>query len=322
MSAIMRICFVLVACVLALAAAACGGGDDDDDGGQTAATTTAPAGDDDDDPGPGGEPEAFEETYPINETFWHQGFMIEIGDAIHAGTEPDIFGEQEFTLVIEADFTNEGADNRSLGSDVAMITPGGALNPLFGGIPSVPGGSTISGEFVFRVPEGFTLDDAYLLVGDGGEQQARVPLGPGGGELIALEPSEPPLSGTISTSLVDLDFTSAELRYDDPVNHQQVDDEKQALTLNFDATSRRSGNWSIFAQEFSLTLPSGSTIAVDGILLPGLPGSDAGLTTPDNYVRFLVDDPAEGDYVLNFLPSDRWYAEGEPTEYNLEFTLD
>lgn len=312
--------------VLALVVAACGGGNDDDDAGADQPTQQATAAPTDGDDGNGdAEPTdgAFEEVQPVNQTFWHQGFMIEIGDAIYAGTEPDFFGEQEFSFTLEATFTNEGPDTSFLDSSVTLVTPDETYTALFGSIPSVPGGGlSADGVFQFRVGEGFEFDGAYLVVGGGDVQRARVPIGPGSGELVSLEPVEMPMMDTLSTSLIDLDFTSLELRADYPSSHFQVDAEKLALTLHFDATSRRSGNWSVFATEFALTLPGGTTVGADSANLPGLPGADAGLTTQDLDLRFLVDDPPEGTYTLTFTPSDRWYAEGEPTELTLEFELE
>jgi hypothetical protein len=161
-----------------------------------------------------------------------------------------------------------------------------------------------------------------LLIGDGGEQQARVPLGADAGELVALEPTTIELEGMLSTSLVDLNVTSAELRADDPVNHKQVEKDKLALTIHFDAVSRKSGNWTIFPDEFLLDLPSGSSLSVDGALLGGLPGSDTGAETADRYVRFLVDDPPAGSYVLHFLPNERWQGEDDPSDITLELELE
>lgn len=183
---------------------------------------------------------------------------MEIGDAVYAGTEPDIFGQQDITLTLEATFSNEGDDNWRLNSDLVLVTPGGTTNPRSGGIPDVPGGLDVSGE------------------------------------LIALAPSEPPLSGAVNLTMLDMTFTRATLRYDDPINHREVQDGKLALTLYFDATSRRSGNWSLFPQDFSLALPGGSNLGVDGASLPSLQGSAAGIDTQGLCVRFLVDDPATG----------------------------
>jgi hypothetical protein len=313
--------------VVALLMAACGGGDDssdDSDGGEPTDAATAAPTDGSDDDGDDGTGETFEDVYPIDLTFWHHGFMVEITNAIHAASvPPDLSGDQAYTMTVEATFTNEGDGQTFFDSIVSMITPTDTYTTSFSSdLPSVPGGGlSADGSFLFVVDPGFEIDDAYLLIGDGNEQQARVPLGPGGGELVALEPAEEPLTGGITISLIDMNFTTADVRADDLVRHSEAEPGQLLLTLNFDVTSRKSGNWSIFATEFALTLPSGSSVPVAGSDLPGLPGSDAGLETTGLYLGFVVDDPAEGTYTLRWTPPDRWLGEGDPAEATYEFEL-
>lgn len=315
---------VALLAVLAVLMAACsGGGDDDDDSGATDAptATATDTGDDGDDAG--ASPGAFEETYPVNQTFWHHGFMVELGDAVYAASEPDFTGDQDYTLTLNATFTNEGDEQTFFDSSLVMITPSHTYNPTFSSeIPRVPGGGlSANGNFLFVVDEAFEINDAYLVIGSGSEQQAQVPLGPGGGELVALEPSQEPLTAGILLSLIDMNFTTADIRTDNLVRHSQVEPEKLYVTLNFDVTSRNPGNWSIFAQEFSLTLPSGFSVAVDGSELPALAGSEEGLDTTGLYLRFVVDDPADGAYTLRWDAPDRWLTDEDTGEAIYEFEL-
>jgi hypothetical protein len=130
------------------------------------------------------------------------------------------------------------------------------------------------------------------------------------------------VTGTASLDLIDLTFTGAELRYDLPVTFEEVDEGDIALTLTFDATSRKNGNWNIFAQEFALTKPNGNSVPVDGSDLGSLPGSADGIATEDLYLRFLVDaDETAGDYSLHFKPGSYWIESG-PEEVTFEFTLE
>lgn len=105
------------------------------------------------------------------------------------------------------------------------------------------------------------------------------------------------------------------------MNYSEVGEGQIALTLNFDVTSRREGNWSIFADNFALIGPDGTAVAADGSLLHNLPGSESGTTTPDHYVRFLVDDPPSGDYTLRFTPGDALVGDDGVSEDAFEFTL-
>ncbi len=313
---------LLIVAMIALGGAllaACGGGDDDDDATPTDAATTAPAattpsGTD----GPAGD-----QVFPINAEFWHIGFRVELGDGTLSTAEEGFLGtELVYLLTIDATFENLGTSQLSFDSPLTVVTPGDAYPArLSSDLPDVPGGLSSSGAMIFEVDEGFDPESAYLLVGASGENQARVPLGAQGGELVDLAPSEPPLSGTISMELIDLKFKSAELRADVLWNHTEVEEGKRALTLYFDATSRRSGSWNVFAQDFALTLPGGSSIGVDQSELASLPGSDAGTDTTDLFVSFLVDHPAAGEYTLRFTPGNWFVGDDGVTEATLTFEL-
>ena len=130
------------------------------------------------------------------------------------------------------------------------------------------------------------------------------------------------VAGTLSMELIDLEFTGGDLRYDVLANYRQVDDGEQALTLTFDATSRKGGNWSVFADHFALVVPNGSAVGADGAELENLAGSDGGTMTSDMAIRFLVDDPASGTYSVRFTPGNWFIGDDEVTEGTFEFTLD
>jgi hypothetical protein len=303
--------------VLALLAA-CGGDDDDDGGGSpTDAATTAPGGS----PAPSGG--AFEDQpFSVNAEFWHAGFHVTLGDGLYYAVEDEDTEELTYFVSIEANFENLGPDETEFPSDLVLTGSGGNATPgADSEIPSVPAGLSSDGTLVFEVDDTFEADSAELLAGTGDETQAHVPLG-AEGTLVTLEPTQPPVSGSLTMELIDLTFTSAELRADVPVNYTEVEDGKLALTVNFDATSRKSGNWSVNATDFALILPGGSAVGADGAELGSLPGTDAGTDTPGLYVRFLVDDPPAGDYTLRFTPGSWFIGADGVTEATFDFSLD
>jgi hypothetical protein len=53
-----------------------------------------------------------------------------------------------------------------------------------------------------------------------------------------------------------------------------------------------------------------------------LPGSEDGTTTPDLYLRFLVDDPPDGEYTLRFTAPSWFVGEDGVEEGTLAFTLE
>jgi len=303
--------------------AACGGGDDPFVV-PTDVATTAPAGETPaDTDGPSGEP-AGDQVFAINEEFWHIGFRVELGDGTLFTAEEGVFGtELAYLLSIDATFENLGTSQLFFDSALVVVTPSDAYSARGSSDrPDVPGGLSSSGSLVFEVDEGFNPESAYLLVGEADENQARVPLGAQGGELVDLAPSEPAVPDDISLELVDLTFTSAELRADVLWNHTEVEEGKRALTLNFDATSRNAGSWNIFASNFALILPDSSGIGADASELTSLSGSDTGIVTPDLSVTFLIDEPVAGEYTLRFTVGSWFVGEDGVDEATVTFELD
>jgi hypothetical protein len=306
--------------VAAMLSAACGGGEDGGtptpgDGTPTPGEATPTPTDTGADPG--------DQEFAVNQEFWHAGFHVTLGNG-DISTRETLDGRTLHFVSIDATFENLGPDETSFFSPVSLVQDGTAFIPSGDNtdIPRVPSGLSSDGTLVYLVEEDFDADRAQLVVGSGEENQALVPLGPQGGDLVTLEPSEPPISGSISMELIDLTFTSAELRADIPASYREIEAGRLGLTINFDATSRSSGNWRINAQNLALTLPSGSSVGADGAELPGLPGSDAGTDTPGLFVRFLVDDMPAGDYTLRFTPGDWFVGDDGVTEATFDFTLE
>ncbi len=103
--------------------------------------------------------------------------------------------------------------------------------------------------------------------------------------------------------------------------HRQVEDGKQALTLNMDVTSRNSGNWQIFATDLALIGPDGNAVVADDVGIGSLPGTDEGVTTPDLWMRFLVDELPPGDFIVKLTPGSWFIGEDGVTEATFDFTI-
>jgi hypothetical protein len=298
---------------------ACGGGGDDVEAGST--TTQAAAG-----PSGGGTTGTFEDqAFAVGQKFWHAGFLVELGDGTYYAVvdEGPFAKAPRYFVSIDATFENLGEDSTRLSTEAALTAGGDVFEPSSeSDIPTVPGGLSADGTFVFEVNESVDIASATLIVGSGDERRSKIPLGSDAGELVTVEPRDVDLTGRLSVELLDLELTSAELRADRPVQHTQVGEDELALTLEFDAVSRKSGNWTIRANDFALTLPDGSSVVPEGSALEPLPGSDEGISTSGLSLVFVVEDPTEGDYALRFkVPS--WF-EGDDgiTEDTVEFTLD
>ncbi len=316
-----RVGWAVLGCSLTLVATACGGGDSADTTtrGNTA-TTASPSGTSG---GTAAPTDEFEpQTFVVDHTVWHSGFKIDVRGGELTRDENALSGRVTHSLVLEVSYENLGQFDTFFDAQMAVVADGDSfVYENFGG-DSVGSGLSSKAELTFRVEEDFDPSGAQLIIGSGDEARATVPLGPGGGELVALEPIDVAVSGSISMELIDLEITGGDLRYDVPDNYRQVDSGELALTLSFDATSRKGGNWSIFADNFALIGPDGNAIGADGAELENLAGSDGGTVTSDMTIRFLVEDPASGAYALRFTPGNWFIGEDGTTEASLEFTLE
>jgi hypothetical protein len=293
--------------------AACGGGGGDDDEAPTATVEEAE---------PTEAPDAGETTTQIDESFWHAGWKVTLGEARLA--EGD-FGTR--TVSIDAVFENLSSSTSTFNSQLALTSGGEsyASSALEQELPEVPGGLSGNGVIAVEVDETFSFDDATLIIGNPENNQAVVPLGPGGDDLVSLEPREIAVTGTATAGAVTVAVERAELRADLPDWSDEVEAGSLALTIYFSATPSSGiqiGQGVLQSENVALKLPDGTAVAVrsdgrSGVneLLQGREGT----TIRDLQVRFIVPAPAEGDYA--FVLRGNYGPGGTMVEGELPFTI-
>ncbi len=275
-----------VALASTLALTACGGGGGDDAApvtteGEAAGTTTTAA-------------TASTGSVEVGETAWFAGFEITVGTATVTPATDELGSSA--TLDIDVDLLNTGADSAVL--DATLVVESGGTSyeasDFAEPLPQVPGEAKGKGTLSFLIDEEFSLDDAVLTIGRPDNNQAVVPIG-GEGELVTLEPQPITVTGSASAGPLQIDVDGGELRYDVPATHDQVEEGKAAVTIDLDATfnSDFAGGYALTDANIALTLPDGTTVAQDEGPIELL---RARTTLPDLFVRFLVDNPAEGEY--------------------------
>lgn len=312
---------LILVVALGLASAGCGGGSDFTGGNDapqgTSGVTVAPA--------PGGdtlggatiEPRSF----AIDQEAWHSGFHVTFGNGLFTGEADTFTNEVDYWVEMDINFENLRDDDWSMYSDQFALVANGNASTARGDseLPTVPSGLASNGTLVFTVDESFDPATSTVIIGTADEARAEIPLG--GGQAVTLEPSSAALTGALELELLDLTFNDADLQYDNPGFFSNVEDGYIALTLHFDATSRKSGNWQVFAHDFALTLPDGSAITPSGSNLTPLPGSEEGTPTADLSLTFVVPDPATGEYGLRLTVGDWFVGEDGINEANYEFSL-
>jgi hypothetical protein len=342
--------------VVALLASSCGGGASQPGGAGAPGGTAADDGFDVDDAidqllddvfgggggGGGGRGEQEDttplQTSPVNLTVWNYGFEIEIIDAELSQQRRTGAGVLVHTLKVNARFTNQSTDPGHLRGGVFTVAQGGNAYVLDGSgssLPQVPGGLSTTGHLQFTVQDPFDLNSATLLIGGGPDNEARVPLGPQGGDLVDLAPFDVAASGMIETTLVDLVITGVLVRADTPHNHSSLAAGERTVYVHFDGVSRRQGNWRLFHESFTLILPNGNAVPVAGSDIHSMSGPGdgwsgfgpldedvEGTTTSGMYVRFLVPTPTAGEYTLRYRTTERWATFDQPEEGTFTFSID
>ena len=313
----LRLCLLTVLLVGVGTVLACGGGDDDEEEATPAPETTeaTPEGEDE---------EVAEESVIVEQEFWHAGWKVTLGEATLAETET---GSGE--LLIDAEFENLGVDEAVFDSQLLVTSAGNDYaDETFEGhdLPTVPGLRTGDGSFNFVVDEEFVLDEATLIVGNPANQQATVPIGADGDELVSLEPQEIDAAGTVTAGAVTLTVERAEVRADLPYKHSEMEAGTLAMTIYFSATPGTGiqvGQGVLQSPNVLLELPDGTAVAVisdgqSGVneLLQGKEGT----TIPDLAVRFAVEEPVEGSYA--FVLRGKYGPGGADVEGKLTFEVE
>lgn len=193
---------LLLAASFAFVLSACGDGDDED--GATAtpeATEEATA-----------SKAADEDSVRVNEAFWHAGWKVTLEEAT---LRPGGAGSADVS--ISATFENLGADEAIFDSELLLTSGGNDYSDDASAghdLPLVPGERTGEGSFNLSVDEEFSLDDATLIVGNPDNNQAIVPIGSEGDDLISLEPREIAINGDATAGALTITVERAELRAD------------------------------------------------------------------------------------------------------------
>lgn len=319
---------------LVLLIAACGDGDDSAPTREVGDTRTThgadePAGEVDEDrlAAPSGEERSVE----VGQTVWNFGFGIEVLSATLGPVTEGIGGDFR-PLVVRVQLTNRGPDDTSLRGTVLAVFDDGSGGPLPAARTQtvwdldadlgveVPSGGSGEGELRFGVSPDFDLDRAFLVFGDQEENEAIVPLGAGGPELVSLEPLVVEVAGEILMERFDLAIREVQISADNPHSYRSAPRGERRLYLYFDFTHRRDRDSSLGPPSFELVRPDGTGLepASWGPSFTWLPPTlNEGL-----WLRFpLPDEDVAGEYTLHFSPSRSFQGANEPDTHTLTFTV-
>jgi hypothetical protein len=190
----------------------------------------------------------------------------------------------------------------------------------------VGGGLKSSGVIAVQVDENFEFDDATLVIGNAENNQAKIPLGPGGDDLVTLQPVEIAVNGPIIVGALTIDVEGIEVRADRPDWHDEIKEGYRAVIVKFRATPQAGiqiGQGVLQSDAVALKLPDGTSVSViqdgrSGVneLLQGREGT----TIRDLSVRFEVPEPLAGMFA--FFVQGAYGPGGAHAEGQLDFEID
>lgn len=232
----------------------------------------------------------------IDEAFWHSGWKVELASATLNPETP--------AVTFEGTFENLGEATAEFNSQLIIEQADRKYDKRAAGdqVPFVSGGGVQEGSFGIVVDGNFNFDQAILVVGKAGNQQARVPLG-GAGELISLEPQRMDVQGQAVAGRLVLDLSEVEIRTDLPDIHNTTKAGQRVMVVRFFATDTRpagtASSHNLQSQNLALKLPNGTTLAVrsDGRSAPNVLVTSA-MAKSVLTARFDITDPVAGSYAL------------------------
>ena len=153
-----------------------------------------------------------------------------------------------------------------------------------------------------------------------------MPLTPGAGELVTLEPQQVAASGSATAGAVTVTLTGVEVRADLQEKHSEEEAGKLALTVSFSASPAAGiqvGQGVLQDPNVALKLPDGTSVAVRSDGTSGvneiLQGKE-GTTITDLSVRFEVPSPAAGEYAL--IIKGKYGPSGAQVQAEAPFTVE
>jgi hypothetical protein len=251
-------------------------------------------------PTPAPEPTPTTTTYQLGTTVWYEGLIIHVDDAI--ATLDQRGGPVEVRLRIE----NPGDDEGELDGPIRLLVDASTPDPPVEAtresrVPSIPAHGFVGALMTYELQGIDSVAKGVVLIGEDLQHVARIPLAPGAGDLVDLEPVPFAVSGAGTVGDLRLTLRSGVLRWDLPDWSQELPAGLDALTLTYDVTylGTFSGGFPFTGDNIRLRLPDGTVIGPrrDGhsqsIELIGARSTKRGL-----FSRFEIPSGATGRFGL------------------------
>jgi hypothetical protein len=251
-------------------------------------------------PTPTPEPTPTTTTYELGTTVWYEGLLIHVDNAVAILDQRG--GPVEVRLRVENPNEEEGELNARILLLVDAASSSAPVEPTRESkVATVPAHGIVGALMTYELQEIPSVNQAVLLIGEDPLHVARVPLTAAGGDLVAFEPVTVRLSGAGQAGDLRLTLRSGALRWDLPDWSEQLNADRAALTLTYDAANLGSftGGFAFTGDNVRLRLPDGTVVAPrpDGHS-QSIELISAGRTKRGLFSRFDIPDEMTGRFGL------------------------
>jgi hypothetical protein len=196
------------------------------------------------------------QAYTLNTSVWFAGLQITFRTATSVLTQ---YGG---TVTVDVQFQNPGTDETSLAAPMQLVLGTTRIDPEHGTtLPDVPANGLSEVQVVYDVVGQGSVDEASIVVGGGGDNQATVPLG-APSRATTLAPVSLNVNRTANAADLRVHLASGVVRWDLPDWGDELPSGHVALTLTYDLTYRGtfSGGFAFTDGNVALGLPDGALI--------------------------------------------------------------
>jgi hypothetical protein len=251
----------------------------------------------------------------LNQTVWYMGFKLTLGALTYDKTEEAWLIETEVENLGSGDATFYGS-NLTISDGSTQVTSVRVTES-----PTILAKSKAKTKLQFELDGKTTNSDLKglsLVMGNGDQQQVKVPLDGSSSGVVTLKPiPQESVKGDLKVGEVTLTPTLAEVRFDEVNDHAQMEKGKAYFVITGKAKNNSSDTtFYLDKSTVSLALPDGTKQNADVF---SSKDSLEATKTEEFTLGFIIPDPYAGEYTITFTPP--WTATGDPTDVSVKVTL-
>lgn len=200
-------------------------------------------------------------TYTLDATVWYEGLVIHVDDVV--ATLDERGGPVELRLRIENPGDDDGELDARILLQVDAATKAAPVAPNRDSVvPTIPAHGIVDAVMTYELQAVASVEKAAVLIGEGPQHAARVPLTAAGGEAVDFEPVDLKLAGSGAAGDLKIALRGAILRWDLPDWSQELPATTEALQITYDAAYLGSfpGGFAFTGDNVRLRLPDGTLV--------------------------------------------------------------